>query len=192
MAALLEDEKEFKTPHRIPTLTQNHPEFVPDGRYWRGGVWASTNYMALSGLSKYGFGRLAHQIGKEHLQAVTDLYKQEHTLFECYAPLTLAPSTTAKGNPVRRDFVGWTGLSPISVLFEFVFGIRANVPENKITWDLRLTECHGIENYPFGKDGILTLGFAGWENDTPKITFQSNIPLTLEVVWGDGKKMLIN
>lgn len=192
MAALLCDDTEFKTPHRIPTLTKKHPEFVPDGRYWRGGVWASTNYMTLQGLSKYGYRSLAHRIGREHLQAVTDLYKKDGTLYECYAPMGLAASTTAKGNPVRKDFVGWTGLSPISVLFEFVFGIRANVPENKITWDLRLTEPHGIENYPFGKDGVVTLRCEGWDNGSPKITFESNIPITLEVTWGDGRKIIRN
>ena len=193
MVALLEDETEFKTAHRIPTLTQNHPGFVPDGRYWRGGVWASTNYMALKGLIKYGYTALAHQIGKEHLQTVVDIWKRENTLFECYAPTGDGPSTTAKGNPVRRDFVGWTGLSPISTLFEFVFGIRANIPENKITWDLRLTEAHGIKNYPFGKDGVATLYCEKRENpmEAPKITFESNLPVTLEITWGDGQKIVI-
>lgn len=185
MVALLEDEEEFKTPHRIPTLTQNHPGFVPDGRYWRGGVWASTNYMALTSLAQYGYNALAHEIAKEHLQAVVDIYKKEDTLFECYAPTGDGPSTTAKGNPVRRDFVGWTGLSPISILFEFVFGIRADVPGGKITWNLRLKERHGIVNFPFGKDGLVTLVCEKWENDTPVITFESNIPVTLEVTWED-------
>lgn len=193
MAALLEDDREFKTPHRIPTLTQNHPEFVPDGRYWRGGVWASTNYMALKGLSRYGYNALAHQIGKEHLQALVTLWKQEGTLFECYAPTGDGPSTTAKGNPVRRDFVGWTGLGPISVLFEFVFGIRADVPNNKITWDLRLTEKHGIRNYPFGREGVITLLCEPRQTaeEMPKITFESNVPVTVEVLWGQGQKMIL-
>ena len=194
MAALLEDEKEFKTRHRIPALTQNHPGFLPDGRYWRGGVWASTNYMALKGLAKYGYRSLAHRIGKEHLQAVVDIYKKENTLFECYAPTGDGASTTAKGNPVRRDFVGWTGLPPIAILFEFVFGIRADVPNNKIVWDLHLTEKHGICNYPFGQNGTLTLlcEKRANENEAPKITVESNIPVTLEIIWGNGQKIVIN
>lgn len=189
MVALLEDEAEFKTPHRIPTLTQNHPEYVPDGRYWRGGVWASTNYMALTGLTKYGYNALAHQIAKTHLETIVKLWQQDGTLYECYAPTGDGPSTTAKGNPVRRDFVGWTGLPPISVQFEFVFGIRADVPNNKITWDLRLTEAHGIKNYPFGKEGVVTLLCQERkdQNEAPKITFTSNIPVKLEVLWGDGQ-----
>ena len=189
MAALLEDETEFKTPHRIPTLTQKHPEFVADGRYWRGGVWASTNYMVLQGLHRNGFDRLAHEIAVEHLQAVVDLYKQDGTLYECYAPKSLAPSTTAKGNPVRRDFVGWTGLSPIAVLFESVFGIRADVPSGIITWDIRLTEGHGAENLPFGKDGKVSLRCESRnsENDRPVIHCTANIPVKIRVLWGQDQ-----
>ena len=33
----------------------------------------------------------------------------------------------------------------------------SNVTENKITWNINLIEKHGIEKYPFGKDGELTL-----------------------------------
>jgi len=191
MIALLEDEAEFKTPLRIPTLTQNHPGFVPDGRYWRGGVWASTNYMALNGLANYGYNALAHRIAGEHLEKVVEIWKRENTLFECYAPTGDGPSTTAKGNPVRRDFVGWTGLVPISLLFEFVFGIRADVPGGKITWELRLLQAHGIKNYPFGKDGLVTLlcEKRESEHETPKITFESNIPVKLEVIWGEGQRI---
>lgn len=194
MTRKLEDETEFKTAHRIPTLTRNHPEFVPDGRYWRGGVWASTNYMALKGLSQYGYGKLAHEIAKDHLQTVVDIWKTDGTLYECYAPTGDGPSTTAKGNPVRRDFVGWSGLIPISVLFEFVFGIRADVPQGKILWDLRLTESHGIRNYPFGKDGILTVLCEKRESptQTPKITLKTNVPVTLTVRWGENQSMVLH
>lgn len=187
MVRYLEDEEEFKTPHRIPTLTKSHKDFIPDGRYWRGGVWASTNYMVLKGLQQYGYHHLAHEIATEHLQAVVDLYRKENTLFECYAPTGDGPSTTAKGNPVRRDFVGWTGLSPISMLFEFVFGIRADVPENTIYWDIRLTQRHGIEKYPFGKENELTLLCQARKdnNEAPQITFRSDRPVKLVVTWGD-------
>ena len=143
------------------------------------------------GLVKYGYNKLAHTIAREHLQAVVDIWKRENTLFECYAPTGEGPSTTAKGNPVRRDFVGWTGLTPISVLFEFVFGIRADVPNNTITWDLRLPETHGVKNYPFGKDGTVTLICEKWESGTPVITFESNIPVTLEVIYGQGQRITL-
>ena len=190
MAALLEDPTAFKTPHRVPTLTCDHPEFAPDGRYWRGGVWASTNYMVLKGLEQYGKNALAHEIARNHLSVVVELYKKEDTLFECYAPMFAGASLTAKGNPVRRDFVGWTGLSPIAMLLENVFGIHPNVPENTIFWDIRLLEAHGVTNYPFGKAGLLTLHCEkrNSADEKPKITAVSNIPVTLEICWDSEKK----
>ena len=186
MVALLEDETAFKTPHRIPTLSRDHPEFVEDGRYWRGGVWASTNYMVLRGLTKYGYHPLAHQIAKNHLDTVVEVYEKERTLFECYAPMYPGASTTAKGNPVRRDFVGWTGLPPIAMLFEYVFGIQPDVPENTIHWHIRLTDAHGVERYPFGRDGLMTLHCEkrNSADDTPRVTVTSNVPVTLELTWG--------
>lgn len=187
MIRYLEDDKEFKTPHRIPTLTQNHPEFVPDGRYWRGGVWASTNYMTLKGLTLQNKQQLAHEIARAHLRSVVDIWKRDGTLYECYAPTGDGPSTTAQGNPVRRNFVGWTGLVPIAVLFEFVFGIRPEAQKSSITWDIRLTELHGVKNYPFGKDGVLDLvcQARGNPNETPRITWTTNVPVRLEILWGD-------
>ena len=49
-----------------------------------------------------------------------------------------------KGNPARADFVGWTGLTPISVLFEYVFGIKPHADKKKILWCVDLLDRHGI------------------------------------------------
>lgn len=87
------------------------------------------------------------------------------------------------------DFVGWTGLSPISIMFEYVFGIKPNAAENKITWHINLTQKHGVEKYPFGTDGELTLicDARGSEADKPNVTINSNIPVTVELIWNQGK-----
>lgn len=60
--AHLENPEEFKRPNRIPSLSADHPEYDPNGGYWRGGVWAPTNYMVLKGLAHVGETGLAHQI----------------------------------------------------------------------------------------------------------------------------------
>jgi hypothetical protein len=41
----LDNPNEFKTPHRVPALSRDHPKFAENGDYWNGGVWAPTNYM---------------------------------------------------------------------------------------------------------------------------------------------------
>ena len=51
----LGDPKKFGRPHRVPSLSADHPEYDPDGGYWLGGVWPPTNYMVLRGLDRAGY-----------------------------------------------------------------------------------------------------------------------------------------
>ena len=120
---------------------------------------------------------------------MTDVFKREGTLFENYAPERI-DGDFSQGGQSKADFVGWTGLSPIAVLFEFVFGIKPFAFEKRIVWNVELLERHGIEKYPFGADGELTLicEARSDSSEEPKITAKSNVPVTLEVVWDDGKK----
>ena len=189
--AHLNNEDEFKTDHRVATLSKDHPEFVPQGRYWRGSVWAPTNYMVLKGLDAYGKYDLSYEIACNNLDATVSVFKDTGTLFENYAPMKQDGKFT-RGSSSLGDFVGWTGLIPISVMFEYVFGIKPDAANNKITWHINLTERHGIEKYPFGTDGELTLICEGRDSasDEPVIKAQSNVPVTLEVIW-DGKKKVI-
>ncbi len=187
LIAYLEDENEFKTPHRVPTLSRANEHYRDYGAYWCGSIWAPTNYMVLKGLDQYGECKLSHEIACNHLYAVTEVFKKTGTVYENYAPEFIDEGKPYQGYPAKQDFVGWTGLSPTSILFEFVFGIKPNAAENKIVWDVRLTEKHGIEQYPFGVEGELTLlcDERADENEEPKITFKSNIPVELEIRWGD-------
>jgi len=186
LIAYLQDEKEFKTPHRVPALSKSSEYYSAEGNYWCGGVWAPTTYMVLKGLDKYGKHALAHEIGMEHLYAVVEVFKRYGTVFENYAPEFIHDGKPEKGKPARADFVGWTGLVPISVMFEYVFGIKPDADKRRIRWDVNLLEKHGIEKYPFGVEGELTLICEARNdvNEKPQITFVSNIPVELEVVWG--------
>ncbi|RYG51886.1 hypothetical protein EON67_02435 [archaeon] len=87
---------------------------------------------------------------------------------------------------IAADFVGWGGLGPITVLFEYVFGIRPDVPSATIVWDVRLLDAFGVDNYPFGCDGVVALRCASRSRveDKPVVTVRSNMPLTVRVLWG--------
>ena len=189
--AHLNNENEFKTEHRVPTLSKDHEEYNPLGGYWCGSVWAPTNYMVLKGLDAYGKYDLSHEIACSHLDAVVEVFNNTNTLFENYAP-ELVDGKALKGSSSQPNFVGWTGLSPISIMFEYVFGIKPDAVNNKIEWHINLTDRHGVEKYPFGTEGELTLICEEREStaDEPVITATSNIPVTLEVIWNGNKKII--
>lgn len=187
--AHLNNENEFKTEHRIPSLSKDHEEYHPEGRYWCGSVWAPTNYMVLKGLDEYGEYALAHEIARNHVDNAVSVFEETGTLFENYAP-EYADGKPCKGNWAKGDFVGWTGLIPISVMFEYVFGIKPDAANNKITWHVNLTDRHGIEKYPFGTDGEMKLicEKRASLSEKPMITVESDVPVTVEVIWNGGKE----
>jgi hypothetical protein len=183
--AHLEEPGEFKRPHRVPSLSADHPDYQADGGYWRGGVWPSTNYMILRGLSRYGKDSLAHEIGLNHLQNVAEVFQKTGTVWENYAPESAAP-----GNPSKPDFVGWAGIGPIAVLFEYVFGLRPQADQGRLVWDLRLVEAHGVKRYPFGKEGLLDLACAARKSpaEKPEVQVTSNQRLDLVLRWEGGEE----
>lgn len=176
---------EFNRPDRVPALSADSHAYQATGGYWRGGVWSPTDYMVLRGLTEVGADSLAYDIALNHVQNVADVFQKTGTLWENYAPESADP-----GKPARKDFVGWTGLSPISILLEYVFGLRPDAPRRELLWDVRLLEEHGVERYPFGRTGVLDLHCAARRSyiEPPVITAKTNEPLTLRVRWAGGEK----
>ncbi len=187
LIAHLKDENEFYRPTPIPTLSKDHPAYSKTGSYWRGGVWAPTNYMVLSGLVKNGEVALARDIAERYLAAVVKVFEKDGTLYENYSAELLE-----KGNPAKSEFVGWTGLAPISIFFEFVLGIRADVPSGKVIWNVGQTERHGILKYPFGNNNTLDLICEARESedDEPIISVSAKEPIDLLVRWGNNEKLI--
>jgi hypothetical protein len=76
---------------------------------------------------------------------------------------------------------------------EHVFGLRADVHEKRLLWDVRLLEEHGVQRYPFSRDSVLNLscGERKDEAEEPAITVESNIPLEMEMHWAGGSKTVI-
>ena len=171
-------------PNRIPSLSADDPHYnAQDGGYWLGGVWAPTNYMVLRGLTKYGYHTLAYEIARDYLKNVVEVYEKTGTLWENYSPEFAAQGAA------KSDFVGWTGLAPINILFEYVFGIQADMQADKIVWRINLTEKHGIENYPFGDRTVsLVCEARASEFDEPQVTIGSDKPVAVEIIWKGGKK----
>ncbi len=183
--AHLSDTTEFNRPHRIPTLSADNPYYDPDGGYWRGAVWAMTNYSVLRGLTKIGADSLAYEIANNHVRNVIEIFKNSGIVWENYAP----EFQTGSG---KENFVGEGGLTGTAILLEYIFGIRADVPNQTVTWDIRLTDEFGVNRYPYGKEGIVSFHCQkrSNRNDEPQIKIKSNTPFSLKLIWDGGSKII--
>lgn len=190
--AHLDNEKEFKRPNRVPTMPADSPYYVAKGGYWRGAIWAPTNYMVLRGLEANGYDALAYDIASESLEHVTEVFNQTGTLWENYAPEFPAPGVRDVDWVCAKDFVGWSGLFPISILYEYVMGIKGDPVHGRLRWDVRLTEAHGIVDYPFGDTPInLHCEARASANDEPVITVEADCPIEVEIIWEGGSKTIV-
>ena len=155
---------EFWRPHLVPALSADDPYYQKKGHYWRGSVWAPTNYMLIKGLEKYGYYDLADDIALNHVKNVEHVYyffkpneqniafeeryaDSYNTIWECYSAELKEPATRWDNIfYARQDFVGWSGLGPIAMLIENVLGIWIDGQHNSIKWRIQRQDIHGIEN----------------------------------------------
>ena len=177
MVKNLKDPKTFWRTIPFPTLSADHPHYNPKGHYWVGGVWAPTNYMIIKGLQKYGFQEFAAAASEKYLYGIYGVFKKTGTVWENYAP-----DSFEQGNIAKGDFVGWTGLGPISLLIENVMGIQLDALNNTIHWHLNRTDRHGIQNLRF-QDAVVSL-VAERRSDKNAVTqmnIESNKDLKLKI-----------
>ena len=163
----------FKLDHCIPSQSADSDGYNQAGNYWRGGVWANTNYMVLKGLRNIGQPALAHEIAINHITNVANVYQRTDTFWEYYRP-----ESTKPGKKAKPDFVGITGLTPIAILLEDIIGVSVDWPQRRVLWDRRLDTPneYGVRNYPLGSEGTLDL-----IGDAKKATVITDVPFTLTI-----------
>jgi hypothetical protein len=170
----LRDANLFRRPHRVPSLAANSEGYDSEtGSGRRGAVWSPTNYMLLKGLRLQGQHALAHEIAVNHLEHLSTVYQHTDTFWENYSPEKAEP-----GEQAQPNYVGWTGLSPISILLEDVIGISVDWPLRRVVWDRRWQsdEPYGVRNYPLGLDGTVDL-----LGDRENVTVTCDVSFTLTV-----------
>ncbi|MEH0155170.1 trehalase family glycosidase [Limibacter armeniacum] len=111
----LKDPKKFYRKVPVPTLAADEKGYSRKGDYWKGSVWAPTNYMVFHGLRKVGEEELAKHLAEKYYQAVTYIFNQTGTLWENYMPDKLK-----QGSRSQPDFCGWTGLASVAIFREFL------------------------------------------------------------------------
>lgn len=185
----LNNKETFNRPHRVPSLSANHPKYNAKGRYWQGGVWPGANYMVITGLHNKGYYKEAKEIALNHFNSVFKVYQDTQTFWEYYAPERIEPGFMA-----RKDFVGWTGLPPIAIFIEYILGIQSDYSQNTVTWDITQIEAHGLERYPFGPKGVIDfkVNKRQTKNDNPILSINSNTTFKLIIKWGDDKEAIYN
>jgi glycogen debranching enzyme len=177
----------------VPSLARNSGGFYEDGGdYWRGGVWCITNLMVVKGLVSKGYGKLAHEISHKHVTMVAEVFMKTGSIWESYDALKAQPGKLA-GKFVRNEFVGFSGVGPITMLIEEVIGLKPDVARNSLIWDINLTEGHGIQRYSFGVDGKIDL-YCHPRKDRmsePVIDAVSNKSISLIIRWENSEKTII-
>jgi hypothetical protein len=141
--------------------------------------------MVLRGLSERGFDDLAQQIAENHYFNVIESFEKTEAVWEHHAP-----DKPSEGRG-RSNFVGWTGITPIAVLFEYLFGLRYDARKRRLTWQLRRSDEMGVSRYPFGADGLAELRVQARTDaaQRPRFTISANQPLEVEVVWAGGSEV---
>lgn len=181
---------EFWRKHPAPSLSADDPNYDSLGAYWRGGVWAPTNYMIVKGLEQCGRRDLAFELAVKHMENLCEVWSgfEPQSLWEAYSPDLARPSTAKLGELVRSRFVGWTGLGPIAMLIEDILGVDVDVPANTIIWRPCLLEEHGIKRLAFGKGSVDLLCEGRSSRETaPTVRVSSTVPFKLRVEWAQRK-----
>ena len=76
---------------------------------------------------------------------------------------------------VKPDFVGWTGIGPIAMLIENVLGLDVDAPAGKVTWDIRLTEEHGVRDLSVGGGKVdLCCAARGSSDETAAVSVRAD------------------
>jgi hypothetical protein len=146
----LQNPARFGRMHPVPSCSADEPGYLPQGGYWRGGVWAPINTMVIRGLEKYGYHAKAREIALQHLEIVADVFARTGTIWEHYAPDAWEPGRMPDGRLVRKDFVGWSGIGPILYLLEYKVGLKPDAPAGTLTWNLDIRGESGCLRYRFG------------------------------------------
>lgn len=177
------DPAAFYTPVPFASLARDDLNYEPDGGYWLGAVWAPTNFAAIRGLADNGLADRAREASRRYLDAMCAVAADPAlgpSIWECYAPEDPPrPATTEKGALCGRDFVGWSGLAPITLLAENLVGLRRDVPARTLRWFIP-DEPLGLRDFRFG-EGMVSAECL--ERDpaagTARVRVETDVPLVL-------------
>jgi hypothetical protein len=86
-----------------------------------------------------------------------------------------------------RDFVGWTGVSAITIPLEYLIGLKPAASPFDLKWHIHLTERHGVLRFPVGEANLVDLLCEARDtaDEPPIITIRTRALLRLEIVYSN-------
>lgn len=175
--------EEFYTLIPFASLSKDDLNYDKTGGYWLGGVWAPTNFAAIRGLAEGGDEKLARESAIKYLDAMCKVSENPEydSIWEVYAPENFSPSTCEDGTLCRKNFVGWSGIAPITMLIENIIGIRFCADNNMIYFSVPNELC-GLRNMSFN-GGMVSLVCEEYraEEKKTKISVTAEKPVTISI-----------
>jgi len=82
------DPNHFYTKVPFQTLSADHPDFKPDGGYWRGPNWLDQAYFGVMGLHSYGYHEDAYEATYKLMHCAEGVLSKGLSIRENYNPIT--------------------------------------------------------------------------------------------------------
>lgn len=186
--------EEFYTHTPFASLSKDDLNYDPTGGYWLGSSWHPTTFVAVRALSDLGQEERAREAAMKLLDVMSAVAKDPNYggIWECYAPEADRPATRENGELVMRNFVGWGGLGPVTMLIENIIGLRFDAQKNQITFRPCPDRKSGLKNMIFngGKVSVECVHYSRKHGDT-EIVVENEKPIVLQV-WMDSNRKLRN
>ncbi|MBI4927639.1 MAG: hypothetical protein HY835_07725 [Anaerolineae bacterium] len=107
--------QEFWGEYALPASAKDHPAFA-DNNYWRGRIWAPTNFLVYEGLKRCGYDEATHQLARKSLALFLQEWQAESHIHENYNTLTGDGDDVSNADPVYT----WGGLLALTGMSELV------------------------------------------------------------------------
>jgi putative isomerase len=104
------DENKFATLMPFPTLAADHPNFEPNGGYWRGPVWLDQAYFAVASLRRFGRDEEARLMTERLINNANGLLEQS-PIYENYVPTT--------GEGIEAPHFSWSAAHYLMLLADY-------------------------------------------------------------------------
>jgi putative isomerase len=102
------DPQHFNTHVPFQTLIACHPDFQPDGGYWRGPVWLDQAFFGTKALVNYGYHQEAFEAARKLIHNAEGVLAKGPSIRENYHPLT--------GEGLEAENFSWSAVHYILLL----------------------------------------------------------------------------